>query len=77
MLLGPRCDPRPAGFRGDGSFVNQRGNEIYAPQRTSDRARMMDNFYPPGGTEVDARQIAALEQLAMLGRERGVTLVAI
>jgi hypothetical protein len=77
MLLGLDAIRDPAGFRGDGSFVNQRGNEIYAPQRTGDRATMMDNFYPPGGTGVDARQVIALERLAALGRERGVTLVAI
>lgn len=38
---------------------------------------MLDNFYPPGGTKLDASQIMALEKLAALGHERGVTLVAI
>jgi hypothetical protein len=76
-LLGLEAMRAQAGFRGDGSFVNQGGNEMLAAQRTADRTTMMDNFYPPGGAGIDAAQLAALETLAALGHERGVTLVAV
>lgn len=77
QLLGLDAIRGQYGFRWDGSFVNQRGNEIYAPQRTSDRSILMDNFYSPGAARIDDTQLAALDKLAALGRERGVMLVAV
>jgi hypothetical protein len=64
-----------AGFRQDGSFRNPRGYELTAPAQMVNRDHFLDHFGQ--GAVLSETQVAALETLAALARERHVQLVAI
>jgi hypothetical protein len=74
-LLGIEAIRAQAGFRWDGSFLNQQGNIQYAAERIKANSGILEMSH--GGPRIARRQMAALEKLAMLARDRGITLVAV
>ena len=74
-LLGLDAIRGPTGFRFDGSMLLPRGS--YAQARNLIAANEELIHAVNGGPFIDKRQYEALQRLAAIGRERGVTLIAV
>lgn len=74
-LVGIDAISNKAGFRLDGSFLYPAGLVAAAPQRTKENKGLIEAA--PGGARIDPQQMAELEKLAALARERGVQLIGV
>ncbi|KQZ01899.1 hypothetical protein ASD45_14340 [Pseudolabrys sp. Root1462] len=73
-LIGIDAMATQAGFRVDGSYRYPTGLIASATDQTKNNRGLIESV--PGAPHIDARQMAALERLAALARDRGVKLVA-
>lgn len=74
-LIGIDAMATQSGFRIDGSFRYPTGLIASAADQTKNNRGLIESV--PGAPHIDDRQMAALERLAALARERGVKLVAV
>jgi hypothetical protein len=76
QLLGYEALRAKAGFRYDGSFLYPYGERQQAPEINKDPAKYVTQSFP-GGATMNQEQLAWLQKIASLGKQRGITLVAL
>lgn len=75
QFVGTQSILNQEGFRGDGSYVFSPGH-IESTKRTSRTARFLIDAMP-GAPNMSQRQMAYIEQIAEIAKERGIKVVAV
>ena len=76
VLVGYEALRAKAGYRFDGSFLYPSGERQQAPEVNKDAPGYVGRSFP-GGPTMSPDQVVWLRRIAALGKERGVTLVAL